>query len=130
MEKTKILLCVFSIAVGACSTKRNTSGSGAASTNATGTESSTGQLASTGEIDLTNTDCRPTGETCNSGPGNGCCEVCDKTQNPPICIHGAGTCHVNGAGCTKDADCCNGQCLPNNLGMLTCQIPCFATGAS
>lgn len=78
------------------------------------------------QIDLSNTDCRPTGETCNSGSGSGCCEACDETQNPPICIHGPATCHVNGAGCTTSADCCNGQCLPNDQGMLTCQIPCIA----
>lgn len=82
------------------------------------------------EIDRTNPDCRPTGETCNSGTSNGCCEVCDEDQDPPICVHGAGTCHITGAGCTTDADCCNGQCLPNDNGVLTCQPPCLVTGES
>ena len=80
------------------------------------------------DIDETNTDCRPTRETCNSGSGSGCCHVCDDTQDPPICVYGDDICKPTGGICVDDADCCKGQCLDDGTGVLRCDPACIDTG--
>jgi hypothetical protein len=80
------------------------------------------------QIDQPNRDCRPTGETCTSGSGRGCCtNVCDETVDPKRCAFGAETCRAQGAACTKDNDCCRGVCDPASR---TCRTPCVAAGAT
>ena len=53
------------------------------------------------QVDLANRNCRPTGETCTSGSGRGCCtDVCDETVDPKRCRFGSETCRGEGAACT------------------------------
>jgi len=78
-------------------------------------------------IDRSNTDCRPTGETCTSGPGSGCCtDVCNESLDPPRCMHAVDTCRAQGAACMRDQDCCRGVCDPATK---TCKTPCKPNGA-
>ncbi len=80
------------------------------------------------QLDMANTTCRGLGETCNSGPQQGCCSmVCDDTQDPPRCDFGAGTCKAQNATCATDADCCHGICDPTRH---TCQTPCTANAGT
>jgi hypothetical protein len=80
------------------------------------------------QIDPATQNCRPTGETCNSGPGSGCCsQVCDQSQNPERCGFGATVCHGPGATCTQNGDCCRGVC---DTGTHTCTQPCTANGGN
>jgi hypothetical protein len=71
------------------------------------------------EIDRANSTCRPTGETCNSGPQRGCCgatpnnDLCDKDNyDPPRCIAPPQLCKGQNATCTSSAECCNKSCDP------------------
>ncbi len=81
-------------------------------------------------IDSANSTCRPTGETCNSGPQSGCClatptdDLCDKTVNPPRCGLPPAACRGTTATCAADADCCSGHCDP---GTKKCSTPCVPT---
>jgi hypothetical protein len=90
-------------------------------------------------IDAANSTCRPTGETCNSGPQKGCCgataanDLCDKSTNPPRCIAPPSLCKGDKATCVADADCCNKHCDPasHTCGVAACVPaagPCM-TGA-
>lgn len=81
------------------------------------------------KIDLANSTCRPTGETCNSGPQKGCCgatpsnDLCDKVDfNPPRCIAPPSLCKGDTATCAADADCCSGHCnaATKTCGTATC----------
>jgi hypothetical protein len=85
-------------------------------------------------IDAANSTCRPTGETCNSGPQRGCCgatpdnDLCDKVDfNPPRCIAPPSQCKGDKATCTDDAQCCSGTCDPTTKSCLTQCVP--AAGA-
>lgn len=78
------------------------------------------------QIDPANSECRPTGEDCSSGPQNGCCEICNEQTG--LCEFGSSTCMPQGAACTSDASCCKGKCLPNGAGQTLCQTPCAADG--
>ena len=80
------------------------------------------------QLDPANTTCRGLGETCNSGPQQGCCSmVCDDTQNPPRCDFGADVCKAQNSTCTTNADCCSGTCDPaTNL----CKTVCVANGGA
>ena len=80
------------------------------------------------QLDPANTMCRGLGETCNSGPQQGCCSmVCDDTQNPPRCDFGSDTCAGPNATCATDADCCHGICNPTGH---VCETPCTATAGT
>jgi hypothetical protein len=80
------------------------------------------------QVDLANRDCRPTGETCTSGSGRGCCtDVCDETVDPKRCKFGTETCRGEGAACTADAQCCRGICDPATH---ACKTPCTPAGGA
>lgn len=78
-------------------------------------------------IDEVNSRCRPTGESCNTGPQQGCClatpdnDLCDKTQEPKRCMLPPTACKATSATCASDADCCSGFCDP---GTKTCSTKC------
>jgi hypothetical protein len=71
------------------------------------------------QVDLVNRDCRPTGESCTSGSGRGCCNTCNDATSR--CAFGSDTCFAQGVTCTADAQCCHGICQ-NSL----CTTPCAA----
>src|SRR5262249_53547405 len=77
------------------------------------------------DIDPAQPDCRPTGESCTSGHGSGCCDTCDNDDGR--CGFGPTTCRAQGVGCTADSDCCKGKCLPNDRGTPVCVTRCLAT---
>jgi hypothetical protein len=80
------------------------------------------------QIDLANRNCRPTGETCTSGSGRGCCtDVCDESADPKRCLFGDQTCRAQGAACTANDQCCRGVCDPTTH---ACRTPCAAVGAA
>jgi hypothetical protein len=80
------------------------------------------------QIDRANRDCRPTGETCTSGSGRGCCtDTCDETVDPRRCGFGSETCRAQGVRCTGDAQCCRGVC---DTTTRLCRTTCIATGTA
>jgi hypothetical protein len=85
-------------------------------------------------IDQANSTCRPTGETCNSGPQRGCCgrtasnDLCDKKNfNPPRCIAPPEQCRGETAACASDAQCCGKVCDPATK---TCKTACVAVAGA
>ena len=76
------------------------------------------------QLDAANTTCRGIGETCNSGPQQGCCSmVCDDTQNPPRCDFATTVCKAQNSTCTMDSDCCDAHCDPTTHECATVCIP-------
>lgn len=86
------------------------------------------------QIDEVNSTCRPTGETCNSGPQRGCClateenELCDKDKeilgDPPRCTLPPSVCRGDGASCANDSQCCSRRCDESG----TCVASCIPDG--
>lgn len=78
------------------------------------------------DVDMANSRCRPTGESCGSGPQSGCCGRTDKDD---LCVDGRcalppQACKGQNATCTTDAECCGKRCDP---GTKTCITACAPT---
>jgi hypothetical protein len=74
------------------------------------------------ELDPANTECRGTGESCNSGSQMGCCSmVCDDTLDR--CAFAESVCAGQNAACDVDADCCRGICDPTSKLCVTLCTP-------
>lgn len=82
-----------------------------------------------GQCEVNVQNCRPTGETCNSGGSTTCCGVCDKNAQPrPRCVFGDDACRGTGAACQADGGaggCCRGTCVN-----VLCATPCAVPGAA
>lgn len=80
-------------------------------------------------VDVANSTCRPTGESCGSGPQSGCC---GRTDSNDLCVDGRcaappAACKGQKATCATDAECCGKHCDPTSK---TCATACKPTSGA